>query len=73
MATIAEQLAEAHEAYHALQVGKSAVTVRDSNGEEITFARANVTQLAAYIRDLEGLLVSPRPVLSVRFNTSKGI
>ena len=73
MATIAEQLDEARAAYHALQTGRAAVTVRDSNGEEVSYARATIGRLAAYIRDLERQTGAGLPILSVRFNTSKGI
>lgn len=52
MATLAEQIADAEAAYHALQTGKAAVRVRDSSGEEVTYAQANRAALAAYIAGL---------------------
>lgn len=71
--TVAEQLLEARAAYHALQTGRAAVSFRDGNGEELTYARASIAKLAAYIRDLETQQIGKRPVFAVTFATSKGI
>lgn len=74
MATLADQLQEARGAYHDLQIGKAVVTLRDQNGEEVTYSRASVDRLAAYIRALESQVAgaNPRPSI-VRFQTSKGL
>ena len=53
MATLQQQLDEAIAARHALAIGKSVAQVRDSNGETITYTAANLTQLTAYIADLQ--------------------
>ncbi len=73
MATLAEQLDEARAALHALQTGRAAVTVRDANGEEVTYNRTNVARLAAYVRDLEREVAGKRSILTVNFSTSKGL
>ncbi len=73
MATLPEQLLEAREAYHALQIGKATASVRDANGEEVTYSRADIGRLAAYIRELEALSGGQRLRLSVKFQTSKGL
>jgi gpW len=71
--TTAELLADARAAYHRLTTGTAVVTVRDQHGETVTYQFANAPRLAAYIADLERLLEGRRPVLSILFNTSKGI
>lgn len=53
MATAAERLVEAQTAYHALQTGSAVERVRDSNGDEVTYTRANISRLARYIEDLK--------------------
>jgi hypothetical protein len=53
MATLAEKLAAAEDAYHALMIGQSAVIVVDSNGERVEYNRANASKLAAYIEELK--------------------
>jgi hypothetical protein len=73
MATLADQLDEARAAYHALQTGNKPVQFRDSNGELVIYAPANIAKLASYIRDLEQQIAQSRPVLSIKFNTSKGL
>lgn len=72
MATVQDQIDEAREAYHALQIGQAVVTFRDANGEELSYNRASIGKLAAYIRELENLLVAKRPILAINFHTSKG-
>ncbi|RWF33708.1 gpW family head-tail joining protein [Mesorhizobium sp.] len=69
MATTAELLAEAKSAYHRLQIGESAVEVRDATGESVRYTPANASRLKAYIAELEaenngcGRVVPPlRPV-----------
>lgn len=61
MATIAEQLAEAEAAYHALITGKAPRVVVDQNGERIEFVAANSTKLYLYIQSLRAQL-EPVPV-----------
>lgn len=53
MATLAEKLVEAENAYHALMIGQSALVVVDSNGERVEYNRSNAAKLAAYIEDLK--------------------
>lgn len=56
---------EASAALHSLYIGKSVVTVRDSNGESITYQSANIGELAAYVQSLERQITGahrPRPV-----------
>ncbi|PBB41810.1 hypothetical protein CK222_21905 [Mesorhizobium sp. WSM3866] len=53
MATTADLLAEAQTAYHRLQIGESAVEVRDATGESIRYTPANASRLLAYIRSLQ--------------------
>lgn len=56
MATLAERIAEAKEAYHLLSIGKAVAEVRDSNGEFLRFTQAKKADLAAYIAELEAEL-----------------
>lgn len=51
--TLAERLAEAKAAYHALQIGQSAVEVRDSSGESVRYTAANASRLKTYIAEIE--------------------
>lgn len=53
MATAQERLDEARAALHQLAIGKSVVSVQDSNGESVSFGRTNINALRAYIRDLD--------------------
>lgn len=53
MATLAQRLAEAEAAYHALMTGRAVVEVRDSNGDSVTYQQASMPKLAAYIVDLK--------------------
>lgn len=53
MATLAQRLAEAEVAYHALLTGKAVVEVRDQNGESVVYQQANRAALAAYVTDLK--------------------
>lgn len=56
--TLAERLVEAEAAYHKLQIGESAVEVRDSNGESIRFAQANQGRLRAYVAELKAQIAA---------------
>lgn len=56
MATIQERLTEAESAFHRLQLGESAVEVRDSDGSSVRYTPANASRLAAYIEDLRAQL-----------------
>lgn len=73
MATTAELLADARNAYHRLATGAAVVTVRDQNGEMVNYHPTTARVLAAYITDLERLAAGNRPVLSIIFRTSKGL
>ncbi len=53
MATTAERLDAAKDAYDKLVMGDKVRELRDQNGEEIRFARADLPKLAALIRQLE--------------------
>lgn len=52
--TLQQYLSEARSAYHRLMTGASVVTVKDQNGEMVTYQTASVTRLSAYIAWLEG-------------------
>ena len=47
------RLTQAQDALHQLYIGKAVVTVRDSNGEMITYQNASIGELAAYVQSLE--------------------
>ena len=53
MATTAELLAQAKEAYHRLMLGESVVEVRDQSGESIRYQAATASRLLAYIRTMD--------------------
>lgn len=53
MATLAEKLVEAENAYHALLVGGAARVVVDASGERVEYTTANAARLAAYITELK--------------------
>lgn len=53
---ITQRLTEARDAIHALNLGQSAVEIRDSNGDSIRYTPANASRLRAYIAELEQLL-----------------
>ena len=71
--TTAELLADARAAQHRLTTGTAVVTVRDQNGEMLTYQMATASRLAAYIAELERMIGGRKPVLSILFNTSKGL
>jgi hypothetical protein len=73
MTTTAELLADARAAYHRLATGAAVVTVRDQNGELVTYHPTTAKVLAAYIAELERLTAGKRPVLSILFRTTKGL
>lgn len=56
IAVIQQRLIEARSAYHNLQLGQSAVEVRDSNGDAVRYTPANASRLKAYIAELEASL-----------------
>lgn len=72
MSDLPTQLAEARAAYHELQMGRSAVTFVDSNGERVEFRPANAAKLAAYIRDLERQIAGRTRPATLHPRTSKG-
>jgi len=53
MATTAELLQEAKDAYHRLSIGEAVVEVRDASGETIRYAQIRAPSLLAYIRTLD--------------------
>jgi hypothetical protein len=64
-AVLQRRLTEAEEAYHLLQMGRSARVFVDQNGERIEYTAANSTRLAAYILSLKkqlGTLCIPGPM-----------
>lgn len=71
--TLAQRLNEAEAAYHALMVGRSAVTVTDQSGESITYGRARASDLAGYISSLRQEIAGRRRVTDIVIKTSKGI
>lgn len=73
MATLAEQIAAAKDAYHRLMIGEAAVSFTDQNGESVTYKAANAALLASYIMQLESQQGGGSRTHTVRFSTSKGI
>lgn len=65
MATIAEKLAEAQDAYHALITGRSVRVWVDQNGERVEYTPANKTTLKAYIDDLQRQVDNPTATANV--------
>lgn len=55
----AQRLIEAKAALHAILTGRGIQSIRDSNGESITYSTANVTRLRAYIAELEAEIAGP--------------
>ncbi|WP_242137029.1 gpW family protein [Sphingomonas sp. TREG-RG-20F-R18-01] len=53
MATLTERLVEAEEAYHAVMIGRAPSVIRDANGEEIRYSKADPTALLSYIAQLK--------------------
>lgn len=61
MATDAEKLAEAEQAYHDLVTGNKARVIVDQNGERVEFVTTNKAQLYQYIVSLRALTTTPSP------------
>lgn len=55
-----EMLAEARAAYHRIATGGGIYQFRDQNGEQVSYSRTNLADLAKYIQWLERQL-NPRP------------
>lgn len=53
MATLQEQLDEARQAFHDLNIGKAVRVFVDQNGERVEYTVANRGSLSAYISDLQ--------------------
>lgn len=53
MATLAERLVEAEDAYHTLLTGSAVAEFRDANGEMVRYTSANRSALARYIQSLK--------------------
>ena len=51
--TTAEKLAEAEAAYHELVMGTAVAKYIDQNGESVSYTKANLSALAAYIAQLK--------------------
>jgi hypothetical protein len=64
--TLAERLADAERAYHALMIGESAAEIRDSSGESIRYTQANASRLRAYIADLKQQVATESAGTTVR-------
>jgi hypothetical protein len=58
MATNAELLAEARDAYHKLQTGALDVEIHTSSGEVVKYAAVDVAKLEGYIARLESRAAS---------------
>lgn len=54
MATTQELLADAEAAYHKLMTGQAVASFRDQNGEQVSYTKANISALLAYITSLGG-------------------
>ena len=67
MAGTADLLAEAEDALHKLLTGTSATIVTYADGRSVTYTRATVPELQAYIARLRGGRIS-----TVRLSSSKG-
>lgn len=59
-----QKLTEANAALHALLTGTQVVSLRDQNGETVTYNQASITQLQKYIARLEAL-ISATPMTSL--------
>lgn len=61
-----ELLTEAKTALHALLTGAQVVSLRDQNGEMVTYNQASVAQLRRYISELQtsiaGLPITSQPL-----------
>lgn len=53
MATLAEKLADAETAYHALMTGRQVRVFVDQNGERVEYSAVTAAKLAQYITDLK--------------------
>lgn len=53
LATLQQRLSEAQAAYHRLLTGTAVTTIKDQNGEMVTYQAANSSKLAAYISALQ--------------------
>jgi hypothetical protein len=51
--SVAQRLAEARAAYHALMTGTAAVDIWDATGERVTYNEATAAGLRGYISQLE--------------------
>lgn len=53
MAVTAAMLQEAETAYHLLLMGQGVASFRDQNGEQVTYSKANIAELRAYITQMK--------------------
>ena len=56
--TLQQYLSEAQAAYHRLMTGAALVTVKDQNGEMVTYQAASAMRLSAYIANLEAQIAA---------------
>lgn len=64
--SLADQLTQAQDAYHALMTGTSARVLVDQNGERIEYTSANADRLRAYIERLQAQIANGGTVSSRR-------
>jgi hypothetical protein len=57
--TTQQKLDEARQAYHEIVTGQNVARFVDQNGESVSYSKANLGLLAAYIAKLEAELASP--------------
>ena len=57
--TTQQRLDEARQAYHEIVTGTAVSRFVDQNGESVSYSKANLGALAAYIAQLEAELASP--------------
>ncbi|MEG3175878.1 gpW family head-tail joining protein [Sphingomonas sp. RB3P16] len=56
--SLTNQLSEAQAAYHDLMIGKTVVQFRDSNGEFVSYLKADASKLLQYIEDLKAQIAA---------------
>ena len=64
MATTADLLSQAEQAYHNLMCGSAVATVVDSDGSRVDYTKADTGKLAQYIAGLQRQIASASPAVS---------
>ena len=64
MATTADLLSQAEQAYHNLMCGSAVATVVDSDGSRVDYTKADTGRLAQYIANLQQQIASATPAVS---------